>query len=140
MIENKRQMVATMLKLKADLEIYINETICENIKEFINKIYDDQNYTIFDKQIIEYIISNILNKSVINDNEKNILKLIIKKIQDTCNFRNDGPYKSTLIKIIDKVCLLHNNYNNKNAIKKKIKNIMTNMAKSEVMRNCILKS
>ena len=128
MIETKSIMVKIMLLLKTDLE-HPSKEVYIKIYEFINDIYDDDNqYTTYDKQIIEYIISIILTKSNINNYEKKILIFIISKIEDKKNFNNGGFYKSTLLKIIHDICLFHNNKKNIE-IKEKFKEIMIKMLK-----------
>ena len=90
MIKNKSIMVQTLLLIKEKLEVPVTEEVYLEICEFINKIYNSPEYTTYDKQIIEYIISIILSKSNINDYEKDILILIISKIEDKNNFREEN--------------------------------------------------
>jgi len=135
---NNKEMIIILLNLRTDFESPINKKIFDEISELINRIYNHSNYSNSDQKIIEYIISNILNKPNINEYEKDLIKLIIKKIKNKGSNYSESNF-STLKKIINKILLLHNNYNNEVEIKEKIKNIMINMVNINIIKQNVSK-
>ena len=102
---SKKNMVKTMIKTN---DYFEQQPI--NIDN-INKIIETSfvNYNNNNKRIIHNIISNILNKKTISDNEVTIINNIITKIFSGIN-DNSGEskliYYSTLIFLIDKIHLI----------------------------------
>ena len=133
MFDTKYKMTKKLLEIKELFEHNINNNNHNVLIELINNIYNSR-YTFYDKHLIDYIISSILNKSFINEYERNILITIIEKIKKKNNNNNSlGIYLMSLIRIVNKVTLLHKN-------NERIKVIINNIVNHWLLSNNKLSS
>jgi len=101
------------------------------------------NYNNYSKKVIHNIISNILNKEIIEDYEydviENILNNIFENIKNIDKPNKDLLYIDTILFIIDKLFLygsIDNNNKNKNDILDKIYNEIKDLNKKESDYSC----